>query len=258
MKKFSGGIILLSTILLIIFLFEFSDNEIWESRVIVEEKEEILSVSEIIRLTNVEREKEGFVPLQENALLRRVAEIKLNDMITNQYFEHRSPDGKEAGDLAFSVGYDFIATGENLAMGNFINDKILIEGWMESPEHRENILHHGYREIGVALKKAAYEERETWLVVQIFGLPSWICPDPNKDLLTDLKSKQEEADILAREIESLKREIEASSRQDNEKVSQYNILVSRYNRLAEEIRAMVSKYNEQVDFLNQCINSYGF
>ncbi len=260
MKRFLGSFLLLATISLIVFLFLFSSNEVWESEINTskEKKGEELFSSEIIYLINSERLSQNLVALEENFLLRKAAEIKLEDMVANQYFAHQSPDGKYVEDLATQVGYDFIATGENLAMGNFVDNEDLVKGWMESPEHRENVMRPGYRETGVAVEKVVYEKEKVWVAVQVFGLPSWVCPDPDRTLLSNVNLKQEEADILARKIESLKKEVESSSPRDPKKVSEYNSLVSQYNQLMEEMKNLTSEYNKQVDFYNNCIDSYGF
>src|SRR6185369_15716694 len=118
----------------------------------------------------------GLPALKENALLDKAAKKKLDDMFAQQYFEHINPQGKGPSDLAKSVGYDYIAIGENLALGNFKNDAELVQAWMDSPGHRANILNKQYTEIGVAVGQGTYEGKKTWLAVQEFGRPTSSCP----------------------------------------------------------------------------------
>ncbi len=216
--------------------------------------EEKISASEIIRLTNNERAKEGLSLLIEEVNLSRAAQAKINDMIDRDYFAHDSPTGESASDLVSSLNYDFIIVGENLAKGDFSSDKELVDGWMNSPDHRENILHSGYKEIGVAIQ----EKNNSWLAVQIFATPSSICPSPDRELLKELQSLQGEIDLLNTEIIEMKREIEASFPRDNEKIRQYNNLVFSYNKSLESLRSMVANYNHQVQITNNCIDNYGF
>ena len=131
----------------------------------------------VIEWTNTNRAQNGQLPaLKENTLLDQAAELKLQDMFKQQYFEHVNPQGVGPGDLAKKVGYNFIAEGENLALGNFGNDQSLVTAWMNSPGHRANILNVHYTEIGVAVGQGSYQGQTTWLAVQEFGRPASSCP----------------------------------------------------------------------------------
>jgi uncharacterized protein YkwD len=110
-----------------------------------------LDAEGVIALTNQERRNGGVGKLTANTKLTKAAEMKLKDMFDRQYFEHISPDGKGPSYLAQKAGYEYIVIGENLALGNFKNDAALVQAWMDSPGHRENILNYRYSEIGVAV-----------------------------------------------------------------------------------------------------------
>ena len=122
---------------------------------IVLQKKIDLTKAQVIEITN-ERRKEngGLAALKENLRLDVSAEKKLEDMFAKQYFEHLSPDNVGVKDLAKNAGYEYILIGENLAMGDFNNDSALLDAWMASPGHRENILNKNYTEIGVADRKS--------------------------------------------------------------------------------------------------------
>ena len=137
--------------------------------------------------------------LLENTKLDQSAELKAQDMLKNQYFAHTSPSGMAVGNLAEKVGYEFIAIGENLALGNFENDEALVQAWMDSPGHRANILNSRYQEIGVAVLKGVFEGRTTWLAVQHFGLPLSVCPSPQEGVKLTIDANQNKIDeIFAR------------------------------------------------------------
>src|SRR3972149_8112399 len=138
-----------------------------------------------IKSTNIQREKNGLTTLSTNSLLNQSTQRKVKDMFSEQYFEHISPQGLDVSDLAENAGYKFILIGENLALGNFLNDEALVQAWMDSPGHRENILNSGYKEIGVAVLKGTYQGKTTWIAVQHFGKPLSDCPQPD----TTLKQK---------------------------------------------------------------------
>jgi hypothetical protein len=60
--------------------------------------------------------------------------------------------------------------GENLAI-HFTDSTEVVEAWMKSPTHRENIVNGKYTEIGVGTAKGTYEGYDTVYVVQLFGAP---------------------------------------------------------------------------------------
>lgn len=219
--------------------------------------ETVLTQKEIIKYTNLEREKYGLLPLKENFQLNEMAQAKIADMLKYQYFDHQSPTGKGVGDLANDFKYQFLTIGENLAMGNFENEKELVDGWMASPGHRENILNPNFQEIGVAVEKGIFEGKSVWLAVQHFGLPLSACPQPNENLKLEIEEKQKELKSLENLLLNLKSELERMrpkrSSYYQEKVKEYNSLVEEYNNLLAEIQPLINQYNLQVQEFNQCL-----
>jgi uncharacterized YkwD family protein/spore coat assembly protein SafA len=110
--------------------------------------------NEVIRLVNVERSKRGLQTLRANWELSRAARYKSQDMATKNYFSHTSPTYGSPFDLMESFGIKFSAGGENIAMGQRTAAEVM-NGWMNSPGHRSNILSPAYNEIGVGLAKSA-------------------------------------------------------------------------------------------------------
>lgn len=210
----------------------------------------------VIRWTNIQREKYGLPPLKENLKLDTSAEKKVEDMFENQYFSHIAPSGIGVENLVKSVGYQFIAIGENLALGNFQSDEMLVEGWMESPGHRQNILNARYEEIGVAVKKGIFEGKPTWLAVQHFGLPLSACPQPDETLKTKIEENQNQIKELKNNLDLIKIEIETLKPKHSpvyfEKILQYNNLVDQYNALINETEDLINQYNNQVKIFNDC------
>lgn len=225
----------------------------------LEQNNIILIQDKIIELTNKQRIENGNLSiLQENTKLNFSAEKKVQDMLVKQYFEHTSPSNIGVADLANQVSYDYILIGENLAMGNFENEEVLIEAWMKSPGHRANILNENYTEIGIALSKGIFEGKEIWMIVQHFGLPQSACPIIDPVLEEIIKYNQNKIDSYEEEIKILLEDInnrEVSRGEGNkELVNEYNKLVVIYNRLVSETKAKINEHNEQVSLFNECIS----
>jgi len=220
----------------------------------------LLTVSGIINETNNERLAGGLGALQESAELRRAAELKVDDMFARQYFEHDSPSGEGPADLAKQAGYDFVIVGENLALGNFETDKVLLEGWMNSPGHRENIMRGAYTEIGVAAKRGLFEGKMTWLAVQEFGTPAKACPGPSQELSNKIDSGKNELKRQETMLQQKKQELDAHEPkrgpQYEAKVRDYNNLIEQYNSLVNEIKNSVEQYNAQAESYNQCLATF--
>lgn len=222
-----------------------------------EEKEVFLTREGIISQTNMQREKFGLPPLKENKTLDAMAQTKVKDMFENHYFAHESPSGVEVDGLARDFGYKFIALGENLALGNFENDPVLIQGWMDSPGHRANILNEGYDEIGVGAAKGVFEGRTTWLAVQHFGLPLSACPEPSAALKLKIAGNQEQLAIFEKTLNQLENALKITPRRGPDyiqKIKDYNEFVSKYNDFLEETKGLIAQYNGLVQIFNDCAN----
>ncbi|WP_330671542.1 SafA/ExsA family spore coat assembly protein [Anaeromicrobium sp.] len=108
--------------------------------------------NEVIRLVNVERSKNGLPALKANWQLSRCARYKSQDMINKNYFSHESPTYGSPFKMMESFGLRFSSAGENIAKGQR-TPKAVMNAWMNSPGHRNNILSRTYTEIGVGLAK---------------------------------------------------------------------------------------------------------
>lgn len=107
--------------------------------------------NEVIELVNEERKKAGVQPLVQDSALNQLAIIKAQDMIRWEYFDHYSPYYGHPWDMATLFDYEFTRFGENIAR-NFHHPKDVVEAWMASESHRENILRANYTHIGICVK----------------------------------------------------------------------------------------------------------
>ena len=104
--------------------------------------------SEVIRLTNAEREKAGLSPLTTTSLLTQTASLRASEII--QYFSHNRPDGRSCFTAFDEYGVPYNMAGENLGRGQLSAAEIVAD-WMGSPGHRDNILNGGFVHIGVGV-----------------------------------------------------------------------------------------------------------
>lgn len=108
-------------------------------------------VYEIQQLVNQERAKVGAVPLTLNLELSKVAQEKARDMAANGYFSHTSPTYGSPFDMMRQFGVRFSYAGENIAKG-YTSPASVMQGWMNSPGHKANILNTNYTHLGVGIK----------------------------------------------------------------------------------------------------------
>lgn len=218
-----------------------------------------LTVPGIVSWTNFFRQIDGFLPLKESGDLASVAQSKITDMLNLQYFEHVSPNGEGAGDLAKKQGYKFVLIGENLAMGDFEDDEDMVRAWMNSLGHKANILKPSYTEVGVAVKKGFFNKREVWLGVQIFAIPLSFCKNPESDLLEKIESNKAQLKSTKEHLDLLKNVIEEkmyNTKEEYEKfVAEYNSLIPSYNFLSQNTKLLIEEYNQKAFLFNQCVDS---
>jgi len=129
-----------------------------------------ITVEKLLELTNEERKKEGLQALTYNKQLESAAQKKGADMYEKNYWSHYAPDGTTPWSFILGTGYKYEYAGENLAK-NFMFSDGVVDAWMKSPTHRENILREEYDEIGFAIIDGVLNGEETTLVVQLFGTP---------------------------------------------------------------------------------------
>lgn len=101
--------------------------------------------------------------------MQKAALDKANTIIAEQTFEHTIGNK----DFTFWIKkneYEYDKVGENLAI-DFLEPDQVVQGWMDSPSHRKNLLDPRYREAGIAIIEGEYEGVVTTLVVQILGDP---------------------------------------------------------------------------------------
>lgn len=127
-----------------------------------------ITTADLLILTNQKRAEAGLPPLSLSQELSQAAAAKGSNMFQLNYWAHIAPDGTTPWYFIRNAGYEYEYAGENLARG-FTTSSEVVDAWMASPTHRQNILSPNYKEIGFAVSSGMLTGTDTVLVVQQFG-----------------------------------------------------------------------------------------
>lgn len=130
-------------------------------------------VNTLITGTNQARVENALPPLETSPLLTQVAQDKVNDMVQNHYFAHTSPSGLSPWYWFEKVGYHFSYAGENLAV-DFTDSQDVTNAWLNSPEHRANIMSGNFTQIGIAIATGTFNGAPAIFVAEEFGTPALV------------------------------------------------------------------------------------
>jgi uncharacterized protein YkwD len=111
-------------------------------------------------LVNSERAAAAMKPVAPSAPLTRAAEDYAHTMVAGQFFAHRDPAGHVVADRVAATGQpvdSWAELGENLGWGSLLlaTPRAVVNGWMLSPSHRDNILYASYGSLGVGIADGA-------------------------------------------------------------------------------------------------------
>lgn len=104
---------------------------------------------EIFNLINKQRTNNGLTPLKIDEEVQKVARIKAEDMVTNNYFSHQSPTYGSLFDMLKSFKISYKSAGENIAANS--SNTGAVNAWMNSSGHRANILSSNYNYTGIGV-----------------------------------------------------------------------------------------------------------
>ncbi len=130
-----------------------------------------MSAEALLKDTNDYRDRSNLPALHEDNALDRAAQAKADQMVAQNYWDHVAPDGTTPWYYIQKVGYNYSSAGENLAYG-FANSDQVITAWMNSVEHRDNVL-GSYQDVGFGFANGDnYQHGKNTVVVAMYGLPS--------------------------------------------------------------------------------------
>ncbi len=209
----------------------------------------------VIATTNEERLRADLPPLRENPKLNEAARLRLEDMFKKQYFAHTSPAGGGVATAVTATGYAYIVVGENLALGEFKNDRAVVTAWLHSPAHKANMLARRYADIGVAVDEGDYKGARARLAVQIFGTPITACPVPNEGLRKNIYANKSRIDRLEPSLTFLKKKIAKESPLAAglaADIKSYNRRAAEFNTLIQTTQEAIDEYNRETRLFNSC------
>lgn len=125
---------------------------------------------EMLARLNQERALVGLSPLALDGLLNKAAQGHTDDMLNRSYYSHDTPEGLTSHDRIKAVGYSPSFSGENIAKGQFSVQEVM-DSWMDSPAHRDNILNQNFTEVGFGLSLGPNQNGFEVIWAQNFGTP---------------------------------------------------------------------------------------
>ncbi|MEL6319305.1 MAG: CAP domain-containing protein [Cyanobacteria bacterium J06626_14] len=136
---------------------------------------------EVLKLTNEFRQKNGLKPLVIDQDLDEAADIHSKNMADQDFFSHTGKDGSRPWDRAERAGYESRTVGENIAAG-YRTPEAVVQGWIDSPGHRANMLNPNYNEIGLGYyylqdDRGSVNYNSYW--TQLFGRGTIESPAPD-------------------------------------------------------------------------------
>jgi uncharacterized protein YkwD len=121
----------------------------------------------LVELTNQERKKMDLASLKLNPALSKIARGHSENMARQAKMEHVL-DNKGPFDRLRDAGYKYMRAGENIASGQGVTLATIMKAWMDSKEHRANILLPEYTEIGLGI---ARDKTGQLYFTQVFAKP---------------------------------------------------------------------------------------
>lgn len=105
--------------------------------------------SEVFALINKQRTSNGLTSLKIDSEIQRVARIKAEDMVANNYFSHQSPTYGSPFDMLRNFKISYRTAGENIAANS--SNSGAVNAWMNSSGHRANILNSNFNYTGIGV-----------------------------------------------------------------------------------------------------------
>ncbi len=130
-----------------------------------------ISVAGLNAASNQQRANNGLAPYTLNGALNVAATNKAADMFADNYWAHTAPDGTTPWWFINNAGYSYSSAGENLAK-NFMTSSGVVNGWMNSPGHRANVLNSGFVDVGYGVMNGILQGQEVTLVVAMYATPA--------------------------------------------------------------------------------------
>lgn len=213
LKVYTPYIPIITLIFLSIWLIKPQSNSQQQST-----KSEVLAYAtdigsnSLVSATNQKRAAVGVGALAYNDKLTKAAQNKANDMATRDYWSHNTPEGTPPWIFITNAGYSYSIAGENLAFGYRItstnpvtNELGVIDGWMASPTHKDNMLNSRFTEVGFGIANSpSYQNLgQQTIVVAMYAspIPAVVAPAVVKPATTVTTASTTSAPTIASETQ---------------------------------------------------------
>lgn len=127
-----------------------ADGFIGKYNMRLQEQWEADFANKVFELTNAERIKNGKPALKKLSPLNNVANIRAWEILTDYRSDHTRPDGEFFSSVYKEQGIQYHYCGENIAAGQTSPENV-VNAWMNSPPHRENILSDKFTYLAVGM-----------------------------------------------------------------------------------------------------------
>lgn len=130
-----------------------------------------IDINKLASDTNNIRKSNNLDTLVVDQKLNLAAQQKAEDMIKNNYWSHDSPLGKNAWEFLNQSGFKYEIAGENLAK-NYPDSNSILDAWMASETHRQNILNPKFNSVGFATAEGVIGSKITTIIVAYYAKKS--------------------------------------------------------------------------------------
>ena len=112
----------------------------------------------VFELTNIERTNQGIPALRWDDRLGAAARAHSEDMVKNNFRGHTGSDGSSVGQRITRAGFEWRICAENIAYGHR-TPEAAVAAWMNSPDHRRNILNASLTHLGVGVVENRWTQK---------------------------------------------------------------------------------------------------
>ena len=109
-------------------------------------------INEVLRLVNTERTSAGLSTLTLDTNLCSAAQKRAVEISTQSDIQHTRPNGASCFTVLDEMNIPYFYAAENIA-GGYLTPEAVVQGWMNSEDHRTNILNPYFNKIGIGFYK---------------------------------------------------------------------------------------------------------
>ena len=167
MVSISKNLTIFASIVFSVILFPL--NFLFNVDINAQDQSQIINIQNLLKVHNIEREKNNLPKFLLNQKLNNSAQMKADTMIKTNCWSHYCPEGVEPWRFFEQADYPYVLAGENLAEGFFSSIDVM-QAWMNSRTHRENVLKEKFQEIGFGIAYGNYQNKSNNILVVVhFG-----------------------------------------------------------------------------------------